>query len=260
MHARWELPLATQVFVAVFVWCLLIANWPTHLLIQFSLVSSSVRIKTNKKKEKTNKKTPYFNWKMWICKKYNTKKPEPEIYTRYIYDVIGATSMSHNQLLHINFVQNLHSVVKFTDEIWEVHCLQLTTCIHYKATDSHPTMTTIHLTIAVQKQQPFVFSVPENVLPEMVEFFIQRYCLKTVKNALQNVKPTPNKMEKPLKRDWSSFFCTTHLPNVYTESSNLTEVSCWTVLMWQSSVKHHQLHTNGTPASVTCLCDLNWVC
>ena len=71
------------------------------------------------------------------------------MYKRYIDDGIGATSMSHSQLLDfIQFVQNFHHAVKFMYEISEQSAAfldmdislklgKLTTSVHYKGTDSH---------------------------------------------------------------------------------------------------------------------------
>ena len=79
----------------------------------------------------------------------NYSKPVPEIYKRYIGGGIGATSMSHSQLMDFTeFVQNFHPAVKFTYKISEQSVAflvidiypkrgKLKTSVHYKVTDSH---------------------------------------------------------------------------------------------------------------------------
>ena len=79
----------------------------------------------------------------------NYSKPVPEIYKRYIGGGIGATSMSHSQLMDFTeFVQNFHPAVKFTYKISEQSVAfldmdiylkrgKLKTPVHYKVTDSH---------------------------------------------------------------------------------------------------------------------------
>ena len=76
-------------------------------------------------------------------------KPVLEMYKRYTDDGIGATSVSHSQLLDfMEFVQNFHPAVKFMYEISEQSVAfldmdispklgKLTASIHYKATNSH---------------------------------------------------------------------------------------------------------------------------
>ena len=145
-------------------------------------------------------------------------KPVPEMYKKYIDNGIGATSMSHSQLLDfIEFVQNFHPPVKLTYEIFEqsVACLnmdislkyrKLTKPAHYKATDSHsyldyrsshnpstqknsiPSSQFLRLCYLWSDDTDFEKKRAE----EMVEFFNQRhYPEDIVRTALQKVKTIP---------------------------------------------------------------------
>ena len=136
------------------------------------------------------------------------------MYKRYIDDGIGATSMSHSQLLDfIQFVQNFHHAVKFMYEISEQSAAfldmdislklgKLTTSVHYKATDSHSYLDhhSLHNPSMKNSIPPSQFlrlrcqcsddTDFKEKAEEMVEFFIQRhYPEDIVRTALQKVKP-----------------------------------------------------------------------
>ena len=73
----------------------------------------------------------------------------PELYTRYIDDVFGITSMPIEHLIKwIDFVQNLHPTIDFTFSIseeevcffdinFQIVSNAITTSVHYKPSDSH---------------------------------------------------------------------------------------------------------------------------
>ena len=104
-------------------------------------------------------------------------KPVLEMYKRYTDDGIGATSMSHSQLLDfIEFVQNFHPAIKFMYEISEQSVAFLDmdispklgklTSVHYKATDSHSYLDhrSLHNPTMKKTHHP-TFSVPETSSP-----------------------------------------------------------------------------------------------